>query len=81
MSDWRPIESAPKNGWFWLWLDWRGACVGRRSKDPGYQWEFIEHKKPNGEHPKQPTYRLNAVNKSASHWMPLPQPPAESEKA
>jgi len=74
--EWKPIASAPEEGWFWLWLDWRGACIGRRSLDKGYQWEFIEHTKPNGS--GWPTYRLNAGSKCATHWMPLPDPPREA---
>ncbi len=71
MSDWQPISTAPKDGWFWLWLGWRGACLGRRSKDPDYQWEFIELVDYPG------SCHINAVMGEATKWMPLPQPPAE----
>lgn len=69
---WQPIETAPKDGWFWLWLDWRGACIARRSKDSDYDWEFIEHTKAEG---KYPIFRVNAIDGNATHWMPLPEPP------
>lgn len=72
-DEWRPIKTAPKEGWFWLWLDWRGACIGRRSLDPGYHWEFIEHTKIG---PGYEPFYVNAVRSEATKWMPLPEAPA-----
>lgn len=77
MSEWRPIETAPKDGTCFLaWGDWAGEingpdftntiCVirwdGGRSDYPGYPWQ-VAHSDAYGEW------------MHATHWMPLPEPP------
>jgi hypothetical protein len=61
MSEWQPIESAPKDGTpVLLWTKEWGAVVGRHD---GYGIFGVS---PPGEE----------MLGGATHWMPLPTPPA-----
>lgn len=63
MSEWKPIETAPKDGKEVL------ACfVGQFSR----HIVFVAHANQDGVH--APGYG------KPSHWMPLPEPPKETEK-
>ncbi len=65
MSDWQPIESAPKDDTMIVAWCQRGPLV-----ISGRMLAIAEL-------PETPLHlRLHAT-----HWMPLPQPPTESEKA
>jgi len=76
MSDWRPIETAPRDGA--RVLVWSGAYRGtafiarldddRYAKRPRPFWEF-EGQDTTTARAHQPT-----------HWMPLPAPPSPSEQ-
>lgn len=72
MSEWQPIETAPKDGSMVLLSDGTyvdagfyhdgSACYGHR----GGAGFFCEEDRGN---------LLTASNFPATHWMPLPQPP------
>lgn len=72
-SDWRPIETAPKDGtWFLSWepicADMAMTCWCRRPRSqPGY-WRRIA--------PWLPVREMRHM--PPTHWMPLPPPPVES---
>ena len=66
MSEWKPIETAPRDGsqilkWTGRWF----ACVEWHSRpDHSAFWEMA--------HDAQGVYALSGL---ATHWMPLPEPP------
>jgi len=68
-SNWKPIDTAPKNG-DWIILYYPSyisekVTPARFVDDPavGYIWEGVDgYSYPNGED-------------SPTHWMPLPEPP------
>jgi hypothetical protein len=66
MTDWLPIESAPKDYWTDI-LVWAGGNVTLSSwedgKDTGFPEGWIDHRADDG------------VYISPTHWMPLPAPP------
>ena len=72
MSQWQPIETAPKDGTeVLLWL---GQSQYPRSELG--RWDV--------DSPYGPTWRCRAVHFSEtlmSHWMPLPDPPAGGGEA
>jgi hypothetical protein len=66
MSDWHPMEMAPKEAIFWvvprpdsldLWPDFAPPHTGRRYMGKAGTWSSLE---------------------TATHWMPLPDPPESS---
>lgn len=70
MSEWQPIETAPRDGTIILlvdggnqvWGPYAGAWVG---KNDHYPWVFLD-----------PDIELNGMPPSGfTHWMPLPEPP------
>ena len=74
MTDWQPIETAPKDGKFFL---------GAKNLGVGYGWSryicsWSECKKSFGSQFGIPEggiwYPLNEKN-TPSHWMSLPEPP------
>lgn len=80
MSDWKPIESAPRDGR--LALVYRP--LARNSSDEpvavkrlvSYDNHCWESTVPEGATPFNPTDGCCHV----THWMPLPAPPAEQEE-
>lgn len=64
MSDWQPIETAPKDGTMILAYEHDGLPIYRDTKwqDGGWLWAEIIDGYDAGWSP--------------SHWMPLPAPPA-----
>lgn len=67
MSEWQPIETAPKSGSRKLvWVDLKGMNVNDRSfSDIGcWDGEFWRHGYMGPKFDPQPT-----------HWQPLPEPP------
>ncbi len=72
-SQWRPIESAPKDGTeiiVWLASDFRTAMVvsydRERPGDPKYPWRTLAG--------------IGYAESLPTHWMPLPATPSEDEK-
>lgn len=63
MSEWQPIETAPKNGSrVLLWNpEWSGPCTAQFYGDAAGGWKLDKRMPPFA---YQPT-----------HWMPLPAPP------
>ena len=79
MTDWQPIETAPKDGRLFL---------GAKNLGVGYGWaryicRWSEFKKSFGSQFGIPEggiwYPLDEKN-TPSHWMPLPEPPILKEK-
>ena len=72
MSEWQPIETAPKDGTKLLLcesVDENYIFVGswsetRNPKWYGTNWYCVEY---------------DAFNHAPTHWMPLPQPPEKTE--
>ena len=74
MSDWQPIETAPKDCDVWVYgeaVPWRNSCAflwqGQAgwNEDDGCWWTTAHDDK--GE----------AMKVAATHWMPFPTPPTE----
>lgn len=69
--EWRPIEEAPKDGWFWIMTKVWGPRIGRHSLDKAYDFEFFEPKFAG-----HITHHLNAVHAhDVTNYLPLPAPP------
>jgi hypothetical protein len=68
MSNWQPIETAPKDGSYIL----ATPCFGTSTQI--YQIYFDNRKKVN----KWKYGRLN-LTANPTHWMPLPPPPKSEE--
>lgn len=67
---WQTIESCPVNEAVLLFVSGRGICVGglRVGSDPeGFCHPFAAF-----------SDCFDAKNRNATHWMPMPQPPAGS---
>lgn len=69
MSDWQPIETAPKEAYYLLLLANNRVEIGRWDDDrfakkpkPFWAYSFLSSRRQQRENP--PT-----------HWMPLPTPP------
>lgn len=78
MTDWQPIETAPKDGTaIWLWYD-GAACIGYGEPasilEPETVWilktGFRRH-----EGRVDDVYGCYAHHVHPTHWMPLPDPP------
>jgi hypothetical protein len=68
-ADWQKIESAPKDGTFYLAVSSRSGFYATLNQPPGHErgaWYFLRGKWIGESDEYQPT-----------HWMPLPQPPKE----
>ena len=66
MSEWQPIESAPKDGAYILayWHNEFGKWYGVLVWSPDYEgWAVEPHFEPISE------------ENTITHWMPLPEPP------
>ena len=69
--DWHPIDTAPKDGTMFL------AYYGKKRCGPSVgamQWAIWEK-----DHNQRRFYSWTTLTESerATHWMPLPSPPAE----
>ena len=76
MNEWQPIETAPKDGTYFI--GWNGNLAFKTSRGKYYdKWPHQEG---------GPTFReeWNAYDSSSmwpwkpTHWMPLPEPPKAS---
>lgn len=66
MSDWQPIETAPKDGTVIILYNRRGiVAAGAWLNIDGFPWEFFDG--------TTETNGWGAV--SVTHWQPLPEPP------
>lgn len=88
MSDWQPIDTAPKDGTeiilailgvnsHWVHIGWYAP------NDP-FQWRFIDDFSitPTGCCEDEDGDRISvngAKPASVTHWMPLPEPPSPTE--
>jgi len=65
MSEWQPIETAPKDGTEFL------------GYHPKYGWiGTVRFDEPNDSLPKEVTLdHLFMIHVNCTHWMPLPEPP------
>lgn len=70
MSEWQPIESAPKDGTrVLLWASgWRHPFVGHASTEPNMAWLDV------------PTPTATQIEVFTTHWQPLPESPSANEK-
>lgn len=77
MSEWQPIETAPRDGTPFLAWDagdtFQAGCVCFAefwdADDEGNEAEFVIISNANGECNEPPEF---------THWMPLPNPPVQS---
>lgn len=72
-EDWRPIESAPKDGTtVLLYFPDRGSVCG--------SWDKDEYARKPAPYWSRDTERIFGVRETRAnqptHWMPLPEPPA-----
>lgn len=71
MSEWQPIESAPKDGTrVWLWVS--DTFVGGWWNDNRYAAKPRPYWSNDKENVRGTTW---ARNNQPTHWMPLPTPP------
>lgn len=76
MTDWQPIETAPKDGTrVDLWTGGR-RVTGAFYKDDGWTvWvRWVRDKRQTSGGLPTGTHRYTGVD-SPTHWMPLPEPP------
>ena len=73
MSEWRPIETAPKDGTIIdLWISQRG-------RRPGCAWvDNPEIEQRIGHCWADECFRVVSLGDYATHWMPLPERPEEN---
>jgi hypothetical protein len=75
MSEWQPIETAPKDGKILAWCPQRGVCA------PAYWNEdkYAKNPRPYWTHWGERMCGTLATRKDQpTHWMPLPEPPEVS---
>ena len=77
MAEWQPIESAPRHGVFLVWipstrLPW--PAYTHRDDKP---WRI--HSNAHGSLNVPDPYTGRVL--TASHWMPMPDPPSQSDAA
>jgi hypothetical protein len=87
MSEWKPIETAPKDGG--MFLGWVGAerWSGADGESSGHWhdtsaadfcwWRVVEGS-PDGGYFDNASGQIGD-SQGVTHWMPLPQPPKETE--
>lgn len=88
MSEWQPIETAPKDGTevdIWVKALWSGRCAGHW-RIPNAEWNeergqwisrFHQDRLPmeyTNEGPDRKSARV------VTHWMPLPDPPKAAQE-
>lgn len=75
MSQWLPIDNAPKDEWIDLWNGYRNVCC--KWAIPDYDEPSIQEHQWCERAPDQ--YNLDeywfALDPQPSHWMPLPADP------
>ena len=81
MHEWQPIETAPKDGTWILGINNRGNCAVIIWKDAAPDWDGAHrsgwiHPFTTGE---LSDFWNGACGSVATHWMPLPRPPAQSQ--
>ena len=75
--EWQPIETAPKDGtWFDAWI------TARYEKYRVADAFWCKHNScfMHGELDRYGPYPTDWEHGKATHWMPIPAPPAEKEK-
>jgi hypothetical protein len=82
MSEWQPIETAPKDGTVIdVWLgdasasDRQFYCTGETRRAPGWAWVVDKWR------PVLAEGRVLSTFVQPTHWMPLPAPPKEPDHA
>jgi hypothetical protein len=70
VNAWLPIESAPRDGTpVIIWYpDWQEVCFGMR---------WIELSKGNAFFEPAPGFPGYTCVRTATHWMPMPEPPKD----
>ncbi len=79
MTEWQPIETAPKDGTivlFWPDFDAEDARPPHRRKDQKNRYIKMGWTSGNGDYWSPEMQLLN----EPTHWMPLPEPPQEGDK-
>jgi hypothetical protein len=87
MSEWKPIDEAPKDGTMFLgWVSaerWSGAdgessshCHDTSTAD--FCWWRVVADSPDGGYFDNAAGQIGD-SQGVTHWMPLPQPPKETE--
>ena len=78
MSEWRPIETAPKDGTWFLATN-KAWSIGSIGSPPSCwmlcRWDGTEWEAG----PERITTLNGKWIEDPTHWMPLPEPPAEKE--
>lgn len=78
MSEWQTIESAPKDGKrIDLHGKHKGSMLGCDYRVVNCTWGYVPTK--SGLMVEKDWIDINARVVSATHWMPLPQPPKDAE--
>lgn len=78
---WQPIETAPRDGGIILLSDGLLVVVGCWSPDchgEKYPWAFVDDFSPYDLLTGDVGVAVNAFF-NATHWMPLPEPPEETQ--
>lgn len=81
MSEWQPIETAPKDGTPILTFGiWAGEIAGRDDRPGIYvaAWRYGGRSDYDGFHWSCEATDAYAAWVKATHWMPLPEPPLHS---
>lgn len=86
MSDWKLIESAPKDGTpILLYHKNIGVVCGWWTENKSYPWAFVdgteryEPEECGDGIPDLISYNAFHIQFGPTHWMPLPQPPVEED--
>lgn len=76
MSEWQPIETAPKgaNGYAWMFLAWGPEEDKSTGKGMWCVDRFIACATFHAMG-KTPAFEFRQIEVSPTHWMPLPEPP------
>lgn len=83
MSEWQPIETAPKDGTLVLLLDGRMVVAGCWNAAFNDGWCFWDGYGVSSDDDEANVVELNSwiPGFGPSHWMPLPSPPINTEEA
>ena len=72
--EWRPIETAPKDGGILLWTRRAGWQIAECC-------EFFEKGRPDGTDDWVWYTEMGTPLDDATHWMPLPPPPERNDES